>query len=264
MSRTIALISDFGYRDAYVGIMKSVIKGLSPDAQLIDLCHEVPAHNVMSGAYLVASAVAYLPENSIVLGVVDPGVGTSRRAIAVQAGQLTYIGPDNGLFNMAYDLTPPLKAVELSNSDFHLPRVSKTFHGRDIFSPVAGHLARGVAFEELGDEIEIESLVRLPEIGPLIKESGIECRIVHVDHFGNVVTNLSRDVMEAAQRRPVFARIKEHRAQFAESFAHVAKNDPVAYFNSTDFLEIGIRNGSAAEQLDLKQRNMLHIETERI
>jgi len=262
MSRTIALISDFGYRDAYVGIMKAVIKGICPDAQLIDLCHEVPAHNVMSGAYLVASAVSYLPKDSIVLGVVDPGVGTSRRAIAVQCGELTYVGPDNGLFNMAYDLTPPLKAMNLTNSKYHLPRVSKTFHGRDIFSPVAAHLCAGVNFDDLGEELETESLVRLPEIGPLLKENGIECRVVHVDHFGNVVTNLSRDVMEAARKKPLFARIKEYRAPFAQTFADVAKSAPVIYFNSTGFLEIGIRNGSAAEQLDLKQRNLLHIETE--
>lgn len=262
MPRTIALISDFGYRDAYVGIMKAVIKGICPNAQLIDLCHEVPAHNVMSGSYLVASAINYLPAGSIVLGVVDPGVGTSRRAIAVQTERITFVGPDNGLFHMAYDLLDPIKAIELDNPAYHLSRISKTFHGRDIFSPVAAHLCAGVPFEEIGSEIDPESLVRLPEIGPLIKENGIECRIVHIDHFGNAVTNLSRDVMEASGHSPLFARFKDGRAPFAQTFADVPKNDPVIYFNSTDYLEIGIRNGSAAEQLELTQRRMIHIETE--
>lgn len=259
---TIALISDFGYRDAYVGIMKAVIHSIAPEAYLIDLCHEVPAHNVMSGSYLVASAMPYLPDRSIILGVVDPGVGTRRRAIAVRTDTHTYVGPDNGLFHMAYDLEEPIEAIELTNPDFHLPRISKTFHGRDIFSPVAAHLARGVAFGDLGTEIDPNGLVRLPEIGPIIKEYGIESSIVHIDHFGNVVTNLSREVLEAAGKQARYVRIGEHRAQFAETFADVPKNDPVAYFNSTDYLEVGIRNGSAADQLQLKQRQMIHLETE--
>ncbi|MEZ4460650.1 MAG: SAM-dependent chlorinase/fluorinase [bacterium] len=259
---TIALISDFGYRDAYVGIMKSVIHGIAPHAELIDLCHEVPVHNVMSGSYLVASAVPYLPTKSIVLGVVDPGVGTRRRAIAVRTETHVYVGPDNGLFHMAYEIEEPLEAVELTNSEYHLARISKTFHGRDIFSPVAAHVANGVELSKLGEAIEIESLVRLPEIGPIIKEHGIECSIVHIDHFGNVVTNLSREVTTAAGKVPKYVRIGEHRAPFAETFADVPKNDPVAYFNSTDYLEVGIRNGSAADQLRIKQRNMIHLETE--
>lgn len=259
---TIALISDFGYRDAYVGIMKSVIHGIAPEAYLIDLCHEVPAHNVMSGSYLVASALPYLPARSIVLGVVDPGVGTRRRAIAVRTENHTYVGPDNGLFHMAYDIEDPIEAVELTNPDYHLGRISKTFHGRDIFSPVAGHLAQGVPLADLGEAIDPEGLVRLPEIGPIIKENGIESSIVHIDHFGNVVTNLSREVMEAAGKQAKYVRIGEHRALFAQSFHDISKNDPVAYFNSTDYLEVGIRNGSAAEQLQLKQRLLIHLETE--
>lgn len=258
---TIALISDFGYRDAYVGIMKSVIHGIAPHVALIDLCHEVPAHNVMSGSYLVASAVPYLPPDSIVLGVVDPGVGTRRRAIAVRTHARMYVGPDNGLFHMAYEVDEPLDAVELTNAKYHLPHISKTFHGRDIFAPAAAHLAAGIALSDLGESIEIESLVRLPEIGPIIKENGIECSIVHIDHFGNLVTNLSRDVMAAAGKTPLYVRIGENRAPFAETFADVPKNDPVAYFNSTDYLEVGIRNGSAAEQLGIKLRNMIHLET---
>ena len=259
---TIALISDFGYRDAYVGIMKAVIHGIAPGCELIDLCHEVPAHNVMSGSYLVASAVPYLPTNAIVLGVVDPGVGTRRRCIAVRTENRMFVGPDNGLFHMAYEWESPLEAVELTNPEYHLARISKTFHGRDIFSPVAAHLAAGVEFSTLGEGLDPASLVRLPEIGPIIKEHGIECSIVHVDHFGNVVTNLSREVLESTGKIPKWVRIGETRAIFAETFADVSKNDPVAYFNSTDFLEVGIRNGSAADQLQLKQRKMIHLEAE--
>ncbi len=261
MSRTIAMISDFGYRDHYVGTMKAVINGICPEATPLDICHEVPAHNVMSGSYVIASATPFLPAGTIVLGVVDPGVGTNRRAVAVQTENHFFIGPDNGLFNMAYDLEPPVRAVELNNAKYQLENISRTFHGRDIFSPAAAHLAAGVELSELGDEIEPESLVRLPEIGPMIGNSAIECRVVHIDHFGNVVTNLSRAVMEAAGKSAQYIRVGETRAPFAETFADVPKNEPVAYFNSSDFLELGIRNGSAAEQLELQQRHLIHLET---
>lgn len=257
----IALISDFGYHDAYVGIMKSVIHRINPEATMIDLCHEVTPHNVLSGSYLLATSAPFLPEKSIVLGVVDPGVGTSRRAIAVETEDLILVGPDNGLFNMIYERQQPLRAVELDNSNYHLPRVSKTFHGRDIFSPCAAHLSTGLDLFDVGSEIPQESLVRLPEIGPLIKETGIECRIVHIDHFGNVVTNLSRATLEAAGKEPAFVRVGDTKAPFAQTFADVSRNDPVAYFNSTDFLEVGIRNGSASDQLELKQRYLIHLET---
>jgi len=262
VTQPIALISDFGYRDAYVGIMKSVIHRINPAVRMIDLCHEVPAHNVLSGSYLLATSAPFLPEKSIVLGVVDPGVGTSRRAVAVETEDLLLVGPDNGLFNMIYERQPPQRSVVLDNPDFHLDRVSKTFHGRDIFSPCAAHLSTGKDLEEIGTPIATDSLVRLPEIGPLLKEHGIECRIVHIDHFGNVVTNLSRTTMEAAGKTPEFVRVGETRAPFAETFADVSRNDPVAYFNSTNFLEIGIRNGSAADQLELKQRYLIHLETQ--
>lgn len=261
MQSLIALISDFGYRDAYVGIMKSVIHRINSDCRLIDLCHEVPAHNVLSGSYLLTSALSYLPEGAIILGVVDPGVGTHRRAIAVETEKVTLVGPDNGLFNMIYERQAPKRAVVLDRPEVHLKRVSKTFHGRDIFSPSAAHLSLGKDLEDIGTPIDTQSLVRLPEIGPLIKETGIECRIVHIDHFGNVVTNLSRTMLQATGREASCVRIGDVEAPFASTFADVKRSEPVAYFNSTDFLEVGIRNGSAAEQLELEQRHLIHLDT---
>lgn len=258
----IVMLSDFGHRDAYVGIMKSVILGISPDAQIVDLCHEVPAQNVLSGAHILATAVPFLAPGSVVLAVVDPGVGTSRRAIAVETPDFVFVAPDNGLLTEVFDEQPPQRVVELSKSEFHLPRVSRTFHGRDIFSPCAAHIANGRPLADVGEEFAVEEMVRLREVGPLIKDRAIECRIVHIDHFGNAITNLRRQTVEAMDRTIGSMRIKGNEAKFAETFGAVPEGTAVCYFNSTDYLELGINNGSAAEQFELQQRDMLHVVTQ--
>jgi S-adenosylmethionine hydrolase len=255
------MLSDFGHNDAYVGIMKSVILGICPDAQIFDLCHDVPAQNVLSGAHILATAVPFLPDDTIVVAVVDPGVGTNRRAVAVQTARNTFIVPDNGLLTEVFDLHPPERAVELDVSEYHLDRISQTFHGRDIFSPCGAHLAAGVDFDDVGTEIDVEGLIRLPEIGPLISEDAIEARVVHIDHFGNAITNLRRETVEALERDVDCVKIKGNRAPLATTFSDVAESAAVCYFNSTDYLELSVRNGSAAEQFELEQRDMLHVIT---
>ncbi len=257
----ITMLSDFGHQDAYVGIMKSVILGICPDAQLVDLCHEVPKQNVMSGAHILATAAPFLPPGSVVLAVVDPGVGTSRRAIVVETDDLTFVAPDNGLLTDILEEHPPSRVIELDNADFHLPRVSRTFHGRDIFSPAAAHIAAGRDPGELGSEVDRAGLIRLPEIGPMIKDNAIECRIVHIDHFGNAITNLRRPTLDALDREIVCMKIKGQEAKFADTFGDVPEGTAVCYFNSTDFLELGIRNRAAAEQFELEQRALLHVVT---
>lgn len=260
--KNILMLSDFGHQDAYVGIMKSVILGITPDAQLVDLCHEVPKQNVMSGAHILSTAVPFMASGSTVLAVVDPGVGTSRRAIAVETDDFVFVAPDNGLLTDVFDDQPPRRVVVLDRAEFHLPRVSRTFHGRDIFSPVAAHLAAGRDLTDVGTVIDPEEIVRLREVGPLIKERAIECRIVHVDHFGNAITNLRRRTVGALGRTIRCMRIKGQEAPFAETFGDVGEGTAVCYFNSTDFLELGVRNRNAAEQFELSQRDMLHVVTE--
>ena len=261
MIRPIAILSDFGHQDAYVGIMKSVVLSIFPEATMVDLCHDVPAQNVLSGAFLLATAAPFLPKGAIVLGVVDPGVGTSRRAVVVQTEDGLLIGPDNGLFSLVYEHSEPVQAYELQNPAFQLGEVSKTFHGRDIFAPACAHLARGADPASFGDEIDPNDLVRLPEIGPLIKDGAVECRVVHVDHFGNVITNLSRHVLEQMDRVPDGLKIGKVQVPFGQTFGDVGEGKPVCYFNSSGFLEIGVRNGRAAEFFEIKQRAMVHVLT---
>ena len=238
-----------------------MILDLCPDAQIVDLCHEVPAQNVLSGAHILATAMPFLSPGTIVLAVVDPGVGTTRRAIAIETSTFTFVAPDNGLLTEVLDVHEPITAVELSRAEFHLPRVSRTFHGRDIFAPCAAHLAAGRRPEEIGVPLEQDRLIRLPEVGPLIKDRAIECRVVHIDHFGNAITNLRRETVEALGRRITHIRIKGQEAPFADTFGAVAVGTPVCYFNSTDYLELGVRSRSAADQFELSQRVMLHVAT---
>lgn len=261
MTRPIAILSDFGHQDAYVGIMRSVILSICPEAKLVDLCNDVPAQNVLSGAFLLATAAPFLPSGAVVLGVVDPGVGTSRRAVVVQTEDLLLVGPDNGLFSLVYEHSEPVQAFELQNPAFQLEEISKTFHGRDIFAPACGHLARGADPAAFGEEVDPSDLVRLPEIGPLIKEGAVECRVVHVDHFGNVITNLSRDVLEQMGRMPDHLKIGKVEVPFGQTFGDVGEGKPVCYFNSSGYLEIGVRNGRAVGFFELRQRSMVHVLT---
>ena len=258
---TVAMLTDFGLKDHYVGIMKGVIDGICPGAQLIDLCHEVPPQNLLSGAYLLSSAVSYLREGSVVLGVVDPGVGGKRRAVAIDTGEFTLVGPDNGLFSLVLKKYPARNVVDLSNGDYHLSKVSQTFHGRDIFAPVAGHLAAGVALSELGNEVDPEDLVRLPPSAPFIRDERIECHIIHTDRFGNLITNLNDDELRnwLSGAEPVIE-ISGEELSLTETFAEAQPHRPLAYFGSSGQLEIAVRDGSAERHFNAAQGKTVLIE----
>ncbi|MFN4033683.1 MAG: S-adenosyl-l-methionine hydroxide adenosyltransferase family protein [Fimbriimonadales bacterium] len=190
MSRIIALLTDYGYTDTYVAQVKAVLWSLCPTCEILDLTHGVAPQNVRSGAYLLATATPYLPDGTIVIAVVDPGVGTERRAVAVQGARHIYLAPDNGLLSLALRDDPPTLAVSLDNPRYHLPQVSATFHGRDIFAPCAAHLANGVPLRALGTAIDTASLATLPDMEPEFLGDVIRCKPLHIDHFGNVVFNL--------------------------------------------------------------------------
>jgi S-adenosylmethionine hydrolase len=252
----IALITDFGVGDADVGVMKGVIAGITPDAHIIDITHNVRPQNVPSGAWILASGYRYFPKNTVYICVVDPGVGSSRRAIAVHAGDWYFVGPDNGLFNYVLAEQPVHAAVLLSNSTYHLPGVSSTFHGRDIFAPVGAYLARGLTeiFHKLGPSVDPATLRRLEVAGTTRRGTTIDAHIVHVDNFGNLITSiplsLVPELYTASQVRIVFPRegvIVEKRRQF---FAD-GPDDGQAfiYGDSSGYVGIAVRNGNAAKTL---------------
>src|SRR5215212_7192244 len=193
MSRPIFFLTDFGLADTYVGIVKAVILQVAPDARIVDLTHDIPPQDVRAGAFALLTAAPYLPEDAVVLAVVDPGVGTDRRPVAVQAGRRTFVGPDNGLFSWVVDAAS--KAVVLDRPRFWLPTVSATFHGRDLFGPAAAHLARGVPLTELGSTVGTIHPIPFPAVRRHLDTHGrvhaAHGEIIHVDRYGNLITSLT-------------------------------------------------------------------------
>ncbi|MFN7018174.1 MAG: S-adenosyl-l-methionine hydroxide adenosyltransferase family protein [Fimbriimonadales bacterium] len=276
MSRIIALLTDYGYTDTYVAQVKAVLWSLCPTCEILDLTHGVAPQNVRSGAYLLATATPYLPDGTVVIAVVDPGVGTARRAVAVQGARHIYLAPDNGLLRLALRDDPPTLAVSLDNPRYHLPQVSATFHGRDIFAPCAAHLANGVPLSALGSAIDTASLATLPDTEPEFLGDVIRCKPLHIDHFGNVVFNLrstDRNVRattpENSTDRNVHATIVSEgtdrnvrakvRLPLVRTFGEVAWGEPLAYWGSNGYLEVAVNGGSAAETLGIGYDTVLEV-----
>ena len=186
----ITLLTDFGLSDAYVGTMKGAILSICPGAQLIDLTHTIQPQNVRQAAYVLLTAYRYFPPHTIFLVVVDPGVGTARRPIAVATDHGFYVAPDNGVLSYIQPHVHIQQIVTLENSDYWLPIISQTFHGRDIFGPAAAHLASGVPITDFGPVIP--RLVTLPDPRLEITSAAIHGEVLHIDHFGNIITSIGR------------------------------------------------------------------------
>ncbi len=249
----IALLTDFGTRDVYVGVMKGVILGIAPGAALVDLTHDVPAQNVFTGAWLLSTAWRSFPSGTVFLSVVDPGVGTDRRAIALRAGDYAFVGPDNGLFSFVLAASPAgtVRAVTLDNPRYHLPNPSATFHGRDIFAPVAAQLAIGTPLDALGTPIAPESLVRLPLLQPVWQGGELHAHVVHIDSYGNLITSLGPELTTQVLTTPsARVTLAGHTiATRAATFAAGPVGEPFLLRDSSGSLAIAVRNGSAAAQL---------------
>jgi S-adenosylmethionine hydrolase len=248
MSRpVIALTTDFGQADEYVGIMKGVILGICPQAVLVDICHEIRPQAVRQAAYVLESASHYFPFDTVHVVVVDPGVGTDRRAVVVRTEMATYVAPDNGVLSLILAQGSARMAVHLTEPRYHLTPVSATFHGRDIFAPAAAHLACGADPREMGEEIGPSGLVALHDLDPVRQSGGSWLgEVVHVDRFGNLVTSL-RGIQASTGRSIEIA--GEQIRGLSRTYSDVGPGDLVAYMGSGGYLEIAIREGSAATKL---------------
>jgi S-adenosylmethionine hydrolase len=233
-----SLLTDFGLADTYVGQVKGAILAVSPTATLVDLTHDVPPQDVRAGAFLLWSAVEAFPVGSIHLAVVDPGVGSSRRAIAVRSARGdVFVGPDNGLLVPAVLRLGGIDlAVELTEPRYWRPRPSRTFHGRDVFGPVAAHLANGVPIETVGQRIADLVELHLPE------PRGLAGEVIHVDRYGNLVTNLLATSLPARFE----VTIQGHTVEAAPQYQAVQPGALLALVGSAGLLEISVRDGSAA------------------
>jgi S-adenosylmethionine hydrolase len=243
----VALLSDFGLTDHYVGAMKGVLLGLCPDAVLVDLTHDIPPHDVLAGAIELAAVWRFFPAGTIFLAVVDPGVGSARRGIAVEAGDYRFVAPDNGVLTCVLTDVKPKRVVELTERRYARPTVSRTFEGRDRFAPAAGWLARGVDLAALGRPLP--GVVWLDMPVPRIEGDSLSGEVLRVDRFGNLVTNIDRRGFD--QFRGAGALRIEAGAHPVERLVSTYADAPAgaicALFGSTDHLEIAC-NGESAER----------------
>jgi S-adenosylmethionine hydrolase len=249
--RLVALYSDFGHRDVYAGVLRGILRTLAPEAETVDICHEVPAGDRHAAAFMLLSAVPYLPRGTIHLCVVDPGVGTSRMIVAVRAGGHTLIGPDNGIFAPVVEaLGGVTEARYLTNEKLQGATRSSTFHGRDVMAPVAAHLVRGIDFAQVGDKAG--PLEELPGFAPDVSPDRVTGRILHVDHYGNVVTNVLPAEVPGLGAAWDLGVNGERVVRWGRTYADAEPGALLVYTGSVGFLEVAVREGSAAERLHVR------------
>jgi len=240
----ITLLTDFGTADYFVGAVKGAILSVNPNVVIIDITHETPAHDIEAGAFTLLAAYKTFPRGTIHVAVVDPGVGSSRRPIIVAANDQFFVGPDNGLFSYIYDREHSHRTFHVTASEYFRPNPSSTFHGRDIFAPVAAALSTGIAPDQFGPEIN--DAARLPSLETPL-------RIIHIDRFGNCITNITREVFEGKSLSINGRTITSLRNFYGEALPE----ELFAIWGSAGFLEISVNGGSAAQVLGAKRGNTI-------
>ena len=259
MNRVITLTTDFGTRDAYVAEMKGVLLSLQPAATIIDITHEIGPQDVEEGAFVLSRAFRWFPKDSIHIAVVDPGVGGSRIPIAVRTDNHIFIGPDNGLLSRSCVRERVLEVVEIAERGYALPEISRTFHGRDVFAPAAGHMAKGVSLSALGPAIS--EWVQLPGLKPAVKGELMTGRIIHIDRFGNAITNVLepdyRSFLGDGGVEITSGPVKIN--ALSESYDTVPIDSPLAIIGSGGELEISVNRGDMAKSSGIRRGDPVRI-----
>jgi len=249
----IAVLTDFGTRDHYAGTMKGVALGICPDATFVDITHDIPPHDVRAGALELAAACPYFPAGTIFLVVIDPGVGSTRRSIAAEAGDYRFVAPDNGVLTLVFRENSPRRVVELTERRYARPTISRTFEGRDRFAPAAAWLATGIDLSELGGALTSWQTLVMPE--PALRGDQIIGEVLRVDRFGNLVTNVDRRTFEeftGGGDVTIVVGSQELNLVVA-TYAEAEPGAVCALFSSSGCLEVAVNGGSAAEQLNLRR-----------
>ncbi len=254
---TIALLTDFGLQDIYVGVMKGIISQINRDLNIIDLSNNIPRQNILAARFALMNAVNYFPVPTVYLVVVDPGVGSSRRAIAVACEPGYLIGPDNGVFDGVFNIYPATEVYELNNPHFWLnENPSNTFHGRDIFAPVAAHLASGVNLHDLGDKINPETLTKVNLPTYKTEKNYLIGYIQYIDIYGNLITNIPAS---ALTNKSWYVQESQFKIPRGNTYNDVAVNELVALIGSHGWLEIAVNGGSAADKLQKGYLNSINV-----
>jgi S-adenosylmethionine hydrolase len=254
MSRPVlALLTDFGVRDHYVGSMKAAALSVCPDLTLVDITHDIAPHDVFGGALQLAASFRYFPAGTVFVAVVDPGVGSARRGIAAEVGEYRFVAPDNGLLTAVIQDTPPRRIVELTERRYFRPTVSRTFEGRDRFAPAAAWLLRGIELNALGRPIHDPVLLDLAR--PEVHGDELLGRIIQEDRFGNLITNIDRRTFEKFTARHGFTMAVPSSgsviSRIVATYAEIRDDEVCGLFGSTDHLEFAARSASAAARLGI-------------
>src|SRR3989339_430569 len=287
--RVITLLTDFGNQDAYVGIMKGVIAGINPFANIVDICHSISPQDIFSGAYLLYTSYKYFPRKTIHVAVVDPGVGSKRDIICVKTKDYFFLVPDNGILSFIIQDEKPKSIFRITNSKYFLPSPSNTFHGRDVFAPVSAHLSLGVKLRQLG--IKINQLKQLDIPKPDYKKTGqLEGQVIYIDRFGNLITNITKEYLVkgvGGQRSEVGMQKSEDRINqrkttlkelfslcntietvigkkkimgLSETYTDVKPGEPLVLFGSAGFLEVSVNQGNAQRYFKADKGSKIIIE----
>ena len=249
----ITLVTDFGNESGYAGVMKGVILTVNHNCQVIDITHQVSPHDIEEAAFLLYNTYSYFPKHSIHIVVVDPGVGSERIPIVVETDKHWFVGPDNGVFSLLFSGEGVKKVWEITNKCYFLPEVSSTFHGRDIFAPIAAHLSLGVPAEELGKEVK--KFIRLKDIDPKVFKGMIKAKVIHVDRFGNLVSNISQDLFNKVVADKSFSITVGGRKvqKLSLSYTEAGNDEILALFGSSGWLEVSLKDGNCQKELQVKK-----------
>jgi len=250
VNAVITLLTDFGTTDYFVGAVKGAILSVNPQAVIVDLTHEIPPQDITAGAFTLLAAYKTFPAGTIHVAVVDPGVGSTRRPVIVSANEQFFVGPDNGLFTYIYDREPGFQVFHVTSEKYFRPDPSSTFHGRDIFAPVAAALSNGVKPGKFGPKITDAVRLPIPLEPEKLKNGNVRARIIHIDRFGNCVTNLTRDLVKP--NATLLINRKTIR-EFREFYGEDSGTSPFAIWGSAGFLEISVNGASAAKVLRAKR-----------
>lgn len=259
MNTIITLLTDFGTQDGFVGTMRGVILGINPQARIVDIAHEVAPQDIHQAAFVLRNAYPFFPSGTIHVVVVDPGVGTRRRIIGVWTNRYYFLAPDNGVLKYVFHQEKDLKVVEITNRDYFLDEVSYTFHGRDIFAPVAAHLSLGVDLNKLGRTIDdfIKGEVTQAEI----RDDKIIGRVIYIDRFGNLITDVPREMVEKLPESKFQIMAGTYKIRkICRSYLEGSSSEPSGVIDSSGFLAIFLNQGSAADLTGLKIGDRVFIE----
>jgi S-adenosylmethionine hydrolase len=255
----ITLLTDFGTDDEYAGLMKGVILSIDPSATIVDITHQIDRQDIVQAAFMIGSVYHYFPEGTVHLIVVDPGVGTDRGLLALKLEKQFFIAPDNGVLTLLLAEENVSSLNLITNPNYFMASVSRTFHGRDIIAPVGAHIANGLEVNELGPEIDVQNLVCLDSLGARFTENGdLKGKVVAIDHFGNLITNITSEqlteCLHAGPQSEIRIRIRSNFVKgLSETYASAGPYIPLATIGSRGYLEIAINGGNAAQHLNVKK-----------